>query len=101
MLRSYPADLRTPSPADVRHLHLWQRGRLGGPELRIAVGSPAPDPPNMFGKHQIRGARAQLPAEIVALEAEETRVEAALGRKPRARAAAAEGLRHRRDHADL
>src|SRR5687767_9102290 len=93
----YRPDLAT----DVAHFHLRQgRGRLSTP-LRVAVRALAPDARDRLEQLLVRGAAADERPQVVAAQAEEAGVEAAFGRDPRARAVAAEGLRHRGDQPDL
>src|SRR5262249_61795882 len=87
--------------ADVRHLDLGQRSRLRGPQLRIAVGSARPDSPQLVDEFFVGGAEAQRRAEVVSPRGEQAGVEPSLGRESSPGTAAAEGLRDRRDHADL
>src|SRR6266568_4004445 len=89
------------STADVAHLDLRQRRGVLGADLGIAVAALQPDRREVVGDSLVVAVVAQQRPEIEALGGEQARVELALGGEPRARAVAAEGLRHRRDHADF
>src|SRR5712691_13261054 len=86
---------------DVGHLYfLGFRGGLGS-NFRIAIRPSLPDRGDLVANFLVRGAAAHERLQVVARLREEAREERALGRQPHPRAAGAEGLRDRRDDADL
>src|ERR1700739_221981 len=87
--------------ADIRHLDLRQRSCMLGTNLGVAVGALQPDRRDIVAYLVVARASAHQRAQIVAGGREETGVEPAVGGESCARAVAAEGLRHRRNHADL
>ena len=95
-------DHRPRSAADVatsRSFRASPSARCGSPSSGRRAASRSP---RSASRELVVGrAAAQQRAQVVAARGEEAGVELALGREPRARAVAAERLRHRRDHADL
>src|SRR5207248_2253280 len=89
------------SAADVAHLDLRYPARRRRADLGVAVGASLPHGGDRLRDGRVVVTAAQQRAQIVALRREEARVEATVGGEPRARAVAAERLRHRRDDADL
>src|SRR5262245_25628712 len=89
------------SSPDIGHLHLRKVYRVVRADLRVAIGPSAPDPPDLGADLLVRRPAAHDRAQVVAANAEQARVQASLGRQPRARAVAAERLCDRGDHADL
>src|SRR5512132_535935 len=90
------------SPADLVHLDLagWDL-RLFGTPLGVAVVAAAPAPADQIQQHVVARSGSHRSLEIHPLGGEQAGEEAAIGGQPRARARSAEGLRHRRDDADL
>src|SRR5207245_11591531 len=87
--------------ANVGHLYFWGFRGGRGPDFRIAIRPPLPHRGDLVSNLLVRGAAAHQRLQVVARLREQAREERALGRQPHPRAAAAEGLRDRRDDAYL
>src|SRR4051812_41638108 len=88
---------------DVVHLDLVQVGRVaqGGALLAVSVRPRRPDATDRLVHLVVARAAAQRRAQVDALGREQARVKGAVGRQPRARAVAAEWLRHGGDESEL
>src|SRR5689334_3849294 len=79
--------------ADVAHLDLRQRGRLGRAQLRVTIATNSPDGCDRLVELLVGRTAADDCAQVVSARREQAREQPPLGRQARARAAAAERLR--------
>src|SRR5436189_5065024 len=85
---------------DVRHLHFARRRALFRSQLRIAIVAIAPERRDHVRDLFVARAAAQQFAQVVTAAGEEAEIHLTTGGQARARARAAERLRHRGDDAD-